>query len=271
MQRVTSRQTKKPTDVRVLSLQVFNINMQPNPPTRSHDSVTTMVVGETSTPLVHHQSKLIANQWPVRTTCTVVIQHATCISNGITYKAHLHLQLATFVQPISDPFTLSRCSLAYSLQYILLLSHASTVWLLTLSRRCSSAGELGLLSALSQSFPSPPRRESSGRAAGYYQRQPFRFQMQLNQDIDKYGKVNYPLNKNFVFRLLIYAHFRGAGRRLVCSTVWLLWWSYGWRNVTRLHVHTLDMECACTTKSTARARKQVAVFFEHRGEDVKSC
>ena len=159
-------------DVYRTTIQTCN---QTLPPTRSHDSVTTMVVGETSTPLVHQQSKLIANQWPARTTCTVVIQHA--ISNGITYKAHLHLQLATFVQPISDPFTLSRCSLAYSLQYILLLSHASTIWLLTLSRRCSSAGELGLLSVLSQSFPSPPRRESSGRAAGYYQRQPFRFQM----------------------------------------------------------------------------------------------
>lgn len=35
-------------------------------------------------------------------------------------------------------------------------------------------------------------------------------------------------------------------------------------------LHTRDMECACTTESTARARKQVAVFFEHQWEDLEA-
>ena len=109
----------------------------------------------------------------------IQIVQAICTSN----LQHLHSQSVTHLH-----YTLQLISRTYKP----LMTYASTVWPLTSSRRCSSAGELGLLSALSQSSPSPPRRESSGRAAACYQRQPFRAQMQRNHGINRCGKVNYP-------------------------------------------------------------------------------
>ena len=105
--------------------------------------------------------------------------------------SNLYLQLATFAQPISHHL---HCHVAAYFTDYKPMTCASTVWPLTSSRRCSSAGELGLLSALSQSSLSPPRRESSGRSAGCSQPQPFPAQMQRNHETNRCGKVNYPLN-----------------------------------------------------------------------------